>query len=165
MWNGILLFSCNSWCQKAWEVEKNPTISSLEQVKEAICLYTEKKFPTPRPMKLIFISFFSPCSGSVIVHRMCFTRTSCLQLQADFGDTQCLLLEIDYDPGDWKHSCQPLLQSREVPAQEITSSRVSVVAVQHQQEKEDLSGNCTAPAWLSPGRNAGLWPLPTCYSN
>lgn len=68
-----------------------------------------------------------------------------------------------------KASCQPLLQSREVPAQEITSSRVSVVAVQHQQEKEDFSGNCTAPApcsaWPSPGRNAGLWPFPTCYSN
>lgn len=87
MWNGTLLFSCNSWWQKAWEVEKHPTISFLVQVKEVISLSTEKKFPTPRPMKLIFIPripFFPPAVVAVIVHRMHYMRTGYLQLQGRF---------------------------------------------------------------------------------
>lgn len=146
-------------------------------MKEAICWSTKKEFPTPRPMKLIFIPpisiFFPSAMVDVIVHRMCYMRTGCLQLQSRFWRYSVFTSE------NRQWSSFHIQGTESIPANHCCKaerflhrgsphSGVSR-ALEHQQEKEDFSGNHAAPApwsaWLSPVRNAGLWPFLTWYSN
>lgn len=150
MWKSILLFSCNWWWQKAWEVEKKYQLLSISQGSHSLVQWEKVSKTT----KLTFnppISLF-PLQWSVsLFYRMCYERTWWLQLQGRFQRYSIFTSE----PGpqirlyiQWTKSIHTNPYSKAERLRDTVSLILgcSVVAAECQHDKEDFSSNCVEPA-------------------